>query len=229
MVTPVPHSHPHADAPVLTAGTPLAAADAAVILIHGRGASAADILELSRQLTPAGIAFLAPQAANSTWYPLRFLEPIAQNEPYLSSALALIAALVAQAEAAGIASSRIAIVGFSQGACLALEFAARHPARYGGVYGFSGGLIGPPGTTWPDFGSLDGTPIFLGCSDVDSHIPIDRVIASADRLRELGAEVDMRIYPGMGHTINKDEIVALRTGIEAMLAQSSTFGEGSST
>ena len=229
MVTPAPHSHPHADAPVLTAGTSLAMADAAVILIHGRGASAADILELSRQLPPAGIAFLAPQAVNSTWYPLRFLEPIAQNEPYLSSALALLAALVAQAESAGIASSRIAIVGFSQGACLALEFAARNPARYGGVYGFSGGLIGPPGTTWPDFGSLDGTPIFRGCSDVDSHIPIDRVIASADRLRDLGAEVDLRIYPGMGHTINKDEIVALRSGIEAMLAQSPIRGEGSST
>lgn len=213
-----PAADPHAGAPVLLAGSSLAAARAAMIVVHGRGASAEDILDLANHLPRDGISYVAPQAADHTWYPYRFTEPIERNEPWLSSALALLGRLVAQVEAAGIPAERIALLGFSQGACLALEFAARTPRRWGGVFGLSGGLIGPPGTTWPDLGSLEGTPIFLGCSDVDSHIPAARVEESAERLRELGADVTVRLYPGMGHTINRDELSHVRRGVEAMLA-----------
>lgn len=213
-----PAADPHAGAPVLLAGSPLADARAATIVVHGRGASAEDILDVANHLPADGVAYLAPQAADHTWYPHRFTEPIARNEPWLSSALALLGRLVAQVEAAGIPADRIALLGFSQGACLALEFAARNPRRWGGVYGLSGGLIGPPGTTWPDLGSLAGTPVFLGCSDVDSHIPASRVEESAARLRELGANVTMRLYPGMGHTINRDELAHVQRGVDAMLA-----------
>ncbi len=215
--TPVP-ADPHADAPVLLAGTPLTEARAALIMVHGRGASAEDILDLSNHLPADGMAFVAPQAADSTWYPYRFMEPIERNEPWLSSALALLGRLVAQVEAAGIPAERIGLLGFSQGACLASEFAVRNPRRWGGVFALSGGLIGPPGTTWPDRGSLAGTPVFLGCSDVDSHIPASRVEESADRMRELGADVTMRLYPGMGHTINRDELAHVQRGVEAMIA-----------
>lgn len=223
-----PLADPHAGAPVFHAGAPLSEASAAVLMIHGRGARASDILELSRQLPAGDTCYLAPQAANSTWYPHRFLEPIESNEPFLSSALSMVRNLVDQVSAAGIPSRRIAIVGFSQGACLALEFAARHPRRYGGVFGLSGGLIGPPGTVWPDHGSLEGTPIFIGCSDVDSHIPVSRVMESGERLRALGAAVDVRIYPGMGHTINRDEIAAMQHGLSSMIEIGSTSqaGEG---
>lgn len=213
-----PAADPHADAPVLLAGSPLADARAAMIMVHGRGASADDILAFSNHLPADGMAYLAPQAADHTWYPHRFTEPIARNEPWLSSALALLGRLVARVEAAGVPAERIALLGFSQGACLALEFAARNPRRWGGVYGLSGGLIGPPGATWPDRGSLAGTPVFLGCSDVDSHIPASRVEESAARLRELGADVTMRLYPGMGHTINRDELEHVQRGVDAMLA-----------
>lgn len=213
-----PAADPHAGAPALLAGSPLAAARAATIMVHGRGASAEDILELSNHLPADGMAYLAPQAADHTWYPYRFTEPIERNEPWLSSALALLGRLVAEVEAAGIPPGRTALLGFSQGACLALEFAVRNPRRWGGVFGLSGGLIGPPGTTWPDRGSLAGTPVFLGCSDVDAHIPAGRVEESAARLRELGADVTMRLYPGMGHTINRDELAHVQRGIETMLA-----------
>jgi phospholipase/carboxylesterase len=209
---------PHGDVPVFAAGEPLADARAAIVMIHGRGASAADILDLANQLPAEGVAYLAPQAADHTWYPYRFLEPIERNEPWLSSALAMVSSLVTHVEEAGIPRDRIGLLGFSQGACLVSEWAVRNPRRYGGVFALSGGLIGPPGTIWPDRGSLDGTPVFLGCSDVDSHIPAERVTESAERFRELGAAVDMRIYPGMGHTINRDELAAVRAVIEAMVA-----------
>lgn len=209
---------PHAGAPVLLAGSPLAEARAALIMVHGRGASAEDILDLSNHLAGDGMAFIGPQAAGHTWYPHRFTEPIQRNEPWLSSALALLGHLTGQVEDAGIPSERIGLLGFSQGACLALEFAARNPRRWGGVFGLSGGLIGPPGTIWPDVGSLAGTPMFLGCSDVDAHIPAGRVEESAARLAELGADVTMRLYPGMGHTINRDELDHVQRGVDAMLA-----------
>ncbi|MCC6312539.1 MAG: dienelactone hydrolase family protein [Thermomicrobiales bacterium] len=189
-----------------------------MVLLHGRGASAEDILGLTDHLPRERVAYVAPQAAGHTWYPERFTEPIERNEPWLSSALALVERIIDEVIAAGIPAERIGLLGFSQGACLALEFAARHPRRYGGVFALSGGLIGPPGTVWDDRGSLGGTPVFLGCSDVDSHIPAERVIESGERMRELGAEVEVRLYPGMGHTINRDELDIIRRGVERMVA-----------
>ena len=209
MPTPDPAS-PHANAPIFAAGAPLETAEAAVIALHGRGAAAADIVALAAEVAPATMAIVAPQAAGATWYPYRFLEPIGRNEPYLSSALALVAGLVERIEAAGVDRARIALLGFSQGACLALEFVARHPARYGAALGFSGGLIGPPGTRFDYPGSLAGTPVLLGCSDVDPHIPLERVEETAAALATMGGEVTLRIYPGMGHSVNRDEIMLAR-------------------
>ena len=197
---------PHQEPDLLTAGKPLNKAQSAIILIHGRGASAYDILELGYLLAPPEMAQLAPQAANGTWYPYSFLSPMAQNEPGLSSALQVITDLVAQVEEAGIPAEKIIIGGFSQGACLASEFAARNARRYGSLLIFSGGLIGPPGTPRNYHGSLAGTPIFIGCSDVDFHIPLQRVEETAVVLAELGGTVTKKIYPNMGHTINQDEI-----------------------
>ena len=203
-------SDPHRGQPTVAAGVALAQAKAAMILIHGRGATAASILALADQFAVNGWSYQAPQAAGNSWYPQRFTAPIATNEPYLSSALTQIAALLAQITAAGIGAERTVLLGFSQGACLALEFAARNARRYGGVVGLSGGLIGPEGTHWEYDGALDGTPVFLGCSNVDDHIPLARVHASSEALARLGATVDERIYPGMGHTVNADEIGAVR-------------------
>jgi phospholipase/carboxylesterase len=152
------------------------------------------------------VAYLAPQAANNTWYPYRFIEPIARNEPWLSSALQVIDDLLAHVIAAGIPTERIVLLGFSQGACLTLEYTARHPQRYGGVVGLSGGLIGAEDAPRHAVGSLAGTPIFIGCSDIDFHIPLDRVHAAAQILGQLGGVVTERIYPGMDHTINQDEV-----------------------
>lgn len=182
----------------------------AVVMMHGRGAPAADILSLVPALDHPRLAYLAPQASGRTWYPNRFTAPLASNEPWLGSALGVIASLLDQIEAAGIPPARTALLGFSQGACLALEFAARNAQFYGGVIGLSGGLIGPPGEARHDWGNLDGTPIFLGCSDIDGHIPKEVVLESAERLRNLGGAVTARLYPGMGHTINDDEILMVQ-------------------
>lgn len=208
----------HAGQPLRHTGRPLAEAGAAMILVHGRGATAESILELAGYLPHPQMAYLAPQAAGQTWYPYSFLAPIAQNEPYLSSALARLEGLLADVTAAGIPPERVVWAGFSQGACLAAEFVARHAQRYGGVLLFSGGLIGPPGTPRDYAGTLAGTPVFLGCSDRDAHIPLARVEETAAALARLGAAVDKRIYPRMGHTINDDEIraaAALVAGLPA--------------
>jgi predicted esterase len=174
-------------------------------------------LLLAEELYHPAYAYLAPQAANNTWYPFTFLAPMQQNEPWLSSALARVGEIVASVEAAGIPPQRIVLGGFSQGACLASEFMARNARRYGGLLAFSGGLIGPPGTPRAYAGSLDGTPVFMGCSDVDAHIPKKRVEETADVLERLGAQVTMRLYPGMGHTINADEINHARTLLQSTL------------
>ncbi len=197
---------PHQGQELLTAGKALHEAQAAMILIHGRGASAYDILELSALLPHPAIAYLAPQAANNTWYPFSFLSPMAQNEPGLSSALQVVGDLVAQVNNAGIPPNKIIIGGFSQGACLASEFVARNAQRYGALLVFSGGLIGPPATPRDYRGSLDGTPVFIACSDVDFHIPLQRVQETAETLTGLDAAVTKKIYPNMGHTIIQDEI-----------------------
>src|SRR5206468_476878 len=192
---------PHNGQPLLVVGEPLERARAAIVMLHGRGATAESILDLAGPLATPGVAYLAPQAAGGAWYPRRFMEPIETNEPWLSSALATVGAALARLEAAGIPVERSVLMGFSQGGCLALEYAARNGRRYGGVVGLSGGLIGPPGTRWDRPAALDGTPVFLGCSDVDFHIPKGRVDESAEAMRRLGAEVEERIYPGMGHTV----------------------------
>lgn len=180
-------------------------------MIHGRGASAASIAALTGPLGVAATwSVVAPQAAGQTWYPYSFLAPFAQNEPGITSGIALLDHLVRSAIEEGYPADRIALLGFSQGACLTLEFAARHPRRYAAVIGFSGGVIGPPGTPRDYAGSLEDTPVFLGCSDVDAHIPEERVRETAAVLGRMGAQVDMRIYPGMAHTINDDELDAAR-------------------
>lgn len=199
---------PHAGSPLQAVGRPLAEAQGALILIHGRGATAESILDLAEYLSHPALAYLAPQAVDYTWYPYSFLAPMANNEPYLSSALARVGEVMGQVEAAGIPPERIFLGGFSQGACLVSEYAARNARRYGGLLIFSGGLIGPDGTPRDYEGSLAGTPVFLGCSDVDPHIPLARVQETAAVLERLGARVDSRIYPRMGHTINQDEIDA---------------------
>lgn len=178
-------------------------------MLHGRGASAADILSLSGELPALPVSFFAPQAANNTWYPKPFLAPLVNNEPWLGSALQRIDKIVEQVLAAGIPYERIILLGFSQGACLALEYAVRHPRRYAGVIGLSGGLIGPPGTRWETPGSFEQTPVFLGCSDVDPHIPLARVNESAKVFANKQASVDLRIYPNMGHAVNRDELIAV--------------------
>jgi predicted esterase len=203
-------THPHEHQPVLTLGPPPAAARLGVILIHGRGATAEDILGLAHEFALPDVAYVAPQAADHAWYPYSFLTNMARNEPGLGSALRVIEGLVQHFAQEGLPAERVALMGFSQGACLTLEFAARHARRYAAIAGFSGGLIGPPGTPRDYAGSFDGTPAFLGCSDIDPHIPVERVRESAEVFRRMGAAVDERIYPGMGHTINQAELDAVR-------------------
>ncbi|MSP13708.1 MAG: phospholipase [Chloroflexi bacterium] len=208
---------PHQNQPVLSAGAPLEQAGAAMIMVHGRGASAEDILSLADEFSRPEFIFLAPQAAGNIWYPNTFLAPLASNEPGISSGMAVIADLLERLAAAELPPERTILLGFSQGACLSLEFAARHARRYGGVVGLSGGLIGPDGTPRDYAGSLGGTPLFLGCSDVDFHIPKARVNLSAKVLRRLGADVTERLYPAMGHTINRDEIEFVQRMMAALV------------
>ncbi len=209
---------PHQGQPIRTAGSPLPRARAAMVMLHGRGATADSILSLAPELDAPEFAYLAPQAGGNSWWPQSFLAPIASNEPGISSAMTAVEDTLRQIATAGIPVERTLLLGFSQGACLAAEFAARHARRYGGVATLSGGLIGPDSTPRNYAGSLDGTPVFLGCSDIDSHIPAERVRLSGEILRKLGGEVTVRLYPGMGHLINEDEIAAVRTMMEAALS-----------
>ena len=206
---------PHHNQPFRTAGPALQDASAAVLLVHGRGSSADDMIRFADTLEQPHVSYRAIQAAGRSWYPQSFLAPLPYNEPGLSSGLAAIAAHVSNFVDSGMPAERIVLIGFSQGACLTLEFAARNPQRLGGVLAWSGGLIGngqreqapiPNDKTFTYTGNLLATPVFLGCSDVDPHIPLARVEQSAEILEELGAMVTKRIYPGMGHTVNVDEI-----------------------
>src|ERR1700681_939735 len=206
---------PHKGVRALEAGELLAHARAAMILVHGRVASAEDIMTIGAELLHPGFAYLAPQAAGNAWYPNPFTAPIETNEPYLSSALEVVETLLEKVEAT-IPAQRVILLGFSQGACLSLEFAARHARRYGGVVGLSGGLIGPDGSPRDYAGELEGTPAFLGCSDVDPHIRKDRVLEAGEVFKRMGARVTIRLYPGMGHTVNQDEIDSVREIVEAI-------------
>jgi predicted esterase len=199
----------HAGQPLLRSGSPISRARLAVVLVHGRGGSAEDIMGVAAHIRAQDIAFLAPQAQDGTWYPYSFLSPLAQNEPRLSSALGRLSALVDDIHREGLPTDRIALLGFSQGACLALEFAARNAAQYAAIAALSGGLIGPPGTPRNYEGTFGATPVFLGCNEQDPHIPLERVHESADVFRRMGARVDERIYPGPGHSINRDELDAV--------------------
>lgn len=210
---------PHGGQPMTSAGAPLGTSDAVVIMIHGRGASPGDILTLVPALDRPAWTYLAPAAADHTWYPYSFLTETARNEPGLSSALWVLATMVDDLIARGIGKDHIVLMGFSQGACLASEFAVRHADRFGGLVAFSGGLIGPPGTSWDSPGVFDGMPVFLGCSDVDAHIPKARVDESAVVFERMGGRVTKRLYPGMGHLINDDEIACARTVLDGVLKQ----------
>ncbi|MBW3628667.1 MAG: dienelactone hydrolase family protein [Gemmatimonadetes bacterium] len=209
---------PHQGQPLHAAGAPLRDAGAVMVMIHGRGATAPSILSLASMLDRDAFAYLAPQAAGNVWYPYSFLAPVADNEPGISSAMEAIRSTLALAEEKGTPPERVVLLGFSQGACLATEFAARHARRYGAVVGLSGGLIGDDDTPRDYQGSLDGTPVFLGCSDIDQHIPRHRVELSAEILRGLGGGVDMQIYPGMAHTVNQDEITRVQALMDAVLS-----------
>jgi len=200
---------PHQGQPVRIAGEPLDQAKAALLMVHGRGARAEDILSLADQFAQPGFAYFAPQAADNTWYPNRFTAPLSSNEPWLSSALAFVGDVFNQMIQV-IQPQRIMLLGFSQGACLTLEFAARNARPYGGLVGLSGALIGPDDTPRDYKGTLEGTPVFLGCSDVDFHVPKERVQQTAEVFRRLDGEVTERLYPNMDHTINQDEIDFVR-------------------
>jgi predicted esterase len=200
------NANPHANQPVLHTGTPIAEAKGAVVLLHGRGATAEDILNLAPPLHVPGLAYIAPQAAGRTWYPNSFMAPRDSNEPYVTSALATIAGIVSDLESQGITRDRIVIAGFSQGACLSTEFVASNPARYAGLIAFTGGLIGPPDTDLTHTGNLAGTPALLLSGDPDPHVPWQRVEASAAELERMGAQVTTRRYPNRPHTISGEEL-----------------------
>ncbi len=213
-------SGPHAGQPVLTRGAPFGTARAALIMLHGRNAGPENILGLAEPLDHPAYAYIAPAAAQGTWYPLSFMQPRVANEPFLASALEVVQRLIEQVTRQGIARERILLLGFSQGACLALEtgyLTARREENQmasfpvGGIIGFSGGLIGAPGTRWSATGSFAGRPVFLGCSDVDAHIPRSRVEETATVFERLGADVTLRLYPGMGHLVNDDELSVARS------------------
>jgi predicted esterase len=209
---------PHAGQPLLIAGPAPEQADATLVLVHGRGASADSILSLWAERALPTLAALAPQAAGNTWYPNSFLAPIEANQPYLDSAVRRLECIVADLSTRGIRSDRIALLGFSQGACLVSEFTARNPRRYAAVVALTGGLIGPPGTRRDYAGSLDGTPVFLGTSDPDPHVPFERVRETEGVLTQMGAVVELRRYPGMPHTINQDELDATRELLQRVVS-----------
>ena len=215
---------PHRDQPVLAAGRKLSEAAGVLILVHGRGASAEDILQLRNELDYPELAYLAPQAAGNTWYPYSFLTPIEQNEPWLTSALNKLKNIVGNITREGISLDKIVIAGFSQGACLASEFVARNAANYGGLIAFTGGLIGPLGTEFRYTGSLGGTPAFFGAGDPDAHVPWQRVQESADVLSALGADVRLRRYPGMPHTISRQELEEARRLLDRTFSQAVKTG-----
>ena len=214
----MPDADPHASVPMLQMGVPPAEADVALLLLHGRGADARDMAGLAHALTEgldARVTQWLPEAAGHVWYPQRFVAPREANQPWLDSALGRVAGLLADLERAGVPPERVVLGGFSQGACLALEAFARGGRRLGGVVAYAGGLIGETLDEGDYPGGLAGTPVFLGSADPDPHIPTGRVEESAELLRAKGAAVDARLYPGLGHAVNDDELDAGR----ALLAE----------
>jgi predicted esterase len=209
---------PHQGQRVVVTGAPVAKAKGAVVMVHGRGANPESILMLATSLARPEFACLAPAAAASVWYPRTFMSPLESNEPGISSGMQVITDILEYLEESGIPAERTVLLGFSQGACLSVEFAARNARRYGGIATLSGGLLGPDGTPRDYEGTLAGTPVFLGCSDADFHIPRARVEESAQILERLGGEVTMRLYPGLGHLVNDDEIAHVRRMLDGIQA-----------
>src|SRR5580765_3940948 len=199
---------------LLQMGEPLETARAAMILLHGRGATAEDIMTLASEVQRPRWAYLAPQAAGNAWYPNPFTAPLESNEPHLSAALDMVSRLFERIESR-VPGHRIVLLGFSQGACLTLEWSARNARRFGAVVGFSGGLSGPDDTPRDYSGRFEGTPIFLGCSDIDPHIPMRRMVEAGEVLKTMDADVTVRFYPGMAHTVSLEELVELRGLMEA--------------
>lgn len=198
---------PHQTEKLITSGADPKNANAALVLIHGRGATAESILGLTDELEHRNmITFYAPQAADNTWYPHSFLQPPAMNYPGLDSGLQRIFDVISEIEAKGIKKENIFLLGFSQGACLAAEFVARHPAKYAGLIIFSGGVIGDEVDMDNYEGDLEETPVFIGCSNKDDHIPKSRLKETEELFKKLNADVTLKLYKGMGHTINQDEI-----------------------
>jgi phospholipase/carboxylesterase len=200
---------------IVTGGKKLSEAKKALIMMHGRGADANDILGLSQYLSVTDFALLAPEATNNTWYPQSFLAPKSLNEPWLSSAIDLIDEAVKDIVAGGIPKSSIYFLGFSQGACLTLEYVTRNATKYGGIIAFTGGLIGDKIDRNVYKGDFENTPVFIGTSNPDPHVPVERVYASANILSEMGASLTNKVYENMGHTINNDEILQANTLIFA--------------
>lgn len=212
-MSPLP---PHAGQRLVHQGAPVGKGRGVVVMVHGRNAAPENILDLVPRLDRPDFSYLAPAAADCAWYPLSFLADIPKNEPGLSSALSVLAALVDDLAARGVPRERVVLMGFSQGACLTSEFAVRNASRFGGVVVFSGGLIGPPGTVWNNPGSFEGTPIFMGCSDVDSHVPKERVEESAAVFTRMGAAVTAKIYSGMGHLVIDDEVTHAQAILDSL-------------
>ena len=200
------NADPHLNSPVYNAGAPLEQAAGAVILLHGRGASAGDILNLAQVFYHPRLAYIAPEASGHTWYPRSFMAPRHSNEPYVTSAMHKIKATLDTLAGAGLSLDKVVICGFSQGACLSTEYVATHPARYGGLIAYTGGLIGPAGIRFDYPGDLAGTPTFLGSGDPDPHVPWSRVEESAAALEQMGASVRVERYAGRPHTINPQEL-----------------------
>jgi len=219
---------PHRDQPVLLGGAPTTEAAGALVLLHGRGGSAQDMLALARELdvgspSPEGRGgqgvrtWFVPEAAGRQWYPFSLLEKVERNRPHLNSALSLVKRIMERIEAAQIPAERVVLLGFSQGASVVLEFAARNARRYGGLVALSGALLGPEGTPRDYSGSLAGTPVFLGSGDSDPHLPKRRVDETATVFEKLGAIVTKRLYAGLGHAVHPDEIVAAREVLEKIV------------
>lgn len=210
---------PHAGQPILTAGAPKRAAEAALVLLHGRGARPGSLFDLADELGRSGVAHVAPEAYHNTWYPNSFMAEREANQPHLDSALRAVDDAVGLALDAGVPRENVVVLGFSQGACLASEYVYRNPGRYGGLVALSGGLIGSEGTTWPDAdrASLDGTPAFFGCDENDPHVPASRVRDSAEAYRNRGADVTKRLYPDLGHQVNEEEMDWIRATLNQLL------------
>ena len=202
---------PHGGMPVLEQGSPLEQAKAALILVHGRGADAQDIMGVGRALALPGFALLAPEAYGRIWLIQRYFEPLKKNEPELSSAFSVLAGLEARVVAAGIPLDRLFFLGFSQGACLCLSYALRHAKRYGGIFGLSGCLLGPEDAQESQTGNFEGTPVFLGCSDVDPYFPKERVLSAGEVFKRMGAVTTVQLYPGFAHTISEHELAFVQT------------------